>query len=93
MSLTERLERVERDNRRLKLAGIGVVGLMAVVCLLGAKADEVREIKARRFVIVDGLGNEKGALEFTGTGAALTRSCPVRRCSFATNVLNQAMAS
>jgi len=61
-AVVERLERVEKQNRRLKLAGIVALVLVGAVGLLAAAAPHARTIEAERFVLVDRHGIERAVL-------------------------------
>jgi len=68
--LLKRLDRLERDNQRLKLAcvlivmGLCAVGVMAQVSRLG------RSVEAERFNLIDGQGNLRAALAMGPDGSA-----------------------
>lgn len=59
--LAHRLGRLERENRRLKLAGLLVLTLFASVFLMG-QARPPTTIEAQEFVIVDTSGKSLGRL-------------------------------
>ncbi len=69
-TVEERLAKLERQNRRLKIAGIVAVVLVPVLVLsCGAKSTEVAEvIRATKFVVVD----KDGALRASLDSHALT---------------------
>jgi len=56
--LVQRLDRLERENRWLKILGLLVVVALSLSLLTGATKSErskiVNEVRARRFVLVDG---------------------------------------
>jgi hypothetical protein len=52
-AVVERLGRVEKQNRRLKVAGIVALVVVGAVGLLAAAAPKPRTIEAERFVLVD----------------------------------------
>ncbi|UCG12759.1 MAG: hypothetical protein JSU72_20165 [Deltaproteobacteria bacterium] len=54
-SLSHRLEKVERENRRIKLVGVVVVMLMATLLLTGLSVEDP-VIGAEAFTLVDGQG-------------------------------------
>jgi hypothetical protein len=54
-TLIHRLEKVERENRRIKLAGIVVLTLIATILLTGLSVDDP-VIGAEAFTLVDGQG-------------------------------------
>jgi hypothetical protein len=62
-ALAQRVERVERENRRLKAIGSAAVILIGAILLLGATTSKTPdEIRAKRFVLVDENGTQRGAL-------------------------------
>ena len=85
MELQERVERLERENSRLKLIGVGVLILMtvALVWQLGInhaqpvyaqepKVAKYERIQARRFELVSEDGTPRGALVASVGGAYLS---------------------
>ena len=69
-SLAQRVAQLERENRRWR---VGLI--LAVVLLVAAgvpawtwSAVTPEEIRAKRFVLVDDAGNERGSLGFLGAG-------------------------
>ncbi len=60
-SLVQRLERLERQNRRLKQAGALTLALIASVALMGWHPDTAEEahevLLAKQFVVRDKSGN------------------------------------
>ncbi len=69
-TLVERLERVERENRRWKVIGIGVVILVGLALFTGAAKPRVQdEVRARRFTLVDSKGKIQGFLGFSAIGS------------------------
>lgn len=70
-TLRDRVEALERQNRRLRLGILAVAGLWAVFGLLGqARASREGVIEAQRFVVKDAEGRERAVLglEPDGTG-------------------------
>lgn len=60
--LTQRLEKLERQNRIFKVAGLGLAGLLAVagtVAFRGPKVMVCDTVSAERFVLHDGRGNQR----------------------------------
>ena len=54
--LAERVNRLERENRHLKMVGLGVLSIAAVALLLGqarATGNQQRTLKAAAFEVVD----------------------------------------
>ena len=68
--LSGRLERLERENRRMKRAGLAVVGIALTVALIGATTpDEIPEvIEARAFRVIDENGNSRVRITAAGIG-------------------------
>ena len=60
--LGERLERLERQNRRLKLGVLGVLVLMGSLVLMGAAAPP-KVVEAEKFVLRDDQGRERAVLD------------------------------
>ena len=73
MDATQRIERLERENRWLKATafatclGVGV----GIVFLVGQAAGSPAEINARRFVLVDAGGAPRAVLSLQDEGARL----------------------
>ncbi len=64
-TLARRLDRVERENRWLKQAGVVALAVIAAVVLMGqaTTAKVAKVIEAEKFVLRDGQGRERAALE------------------------------
>jgi hypothetical protein len=63
-SLTHRLDRLEREKRWWRVLGVVAVSIIGIVMLTGATGNKVvDEIRAKRFVLVDGEGSELGVWE------------------------------
>ena len=58
-TLAGRLERVERENRRLKALGLVAVAILASVILMG-QARPPRAVEAERFILKNAAGAELG---------------------------------
>ena len=73
-NVVQRMDRLERENRRMKLAGILVlVGITAVIVMGQAKATKVAKvIEAERFVLRDENGRERATLEVVANLAYFT---------------------
>jgi hypothetical protein len=69
-SLSERLERLEKENRALKRFGIGVLSLLAAALVMGQARPE-RTVEAEKFVLKDASGRMRGefGLDNSGTPA------------------------
>ena len=67
-AVVARVEKLERENRRLKIVGCAVVAILAAVALTGAvMPQEVPdEIRARRFVAVDESGAGRALITKNG---------------------------
>lgn len=67
--LVARLEKLERDNRRLKRLGAAALVLVAALGLIAAAQPVPNVIRAHTFEVVDGHGNTRIKLTVTGSGA------------------------
>lgn len=67
-----RLEKIERQHRRCKLAGICLLLLGSSLLLLGALASPSRTVKAEHFTLLDPRGNVRARLSTIGDNAALS---------------------
>ncbi len=66
-TLLRRLDRLERENRRLKRAGILVLAVIAAVALMGVHEPptEIHDVvEAKRFVVRDKSGNHWGLMVY-----------------------------
>jgi len=71
MNLEQRLERLERDHRRLKRTCTGLAAALGALLLLGAGAgDGGQVVEARAFRLVDAAGQARG--EWKAAGAFAT---------------------
>ena len=63
-TLARRLDRVERENRRLKRAGVVALAMIAAVILMGQATESkvVKVIEAEKFVLRDGQGRQRAEL-------------------------------
>ena len=68
MDIEQRFERLERENRRLKLAGAAVVAVLLAVALVGAvMPQEIPEIvEARQFRVIDENGERRAMMSTDG---------------------------
>ncbi len=72
-TLARRLDRVERENRRLKQAGVVALAVIAAVVLMGQATGKVAKvIEAEKFVLRDPVGNVAARLELFADSAHLT---------------------
>lgn len=69
-NLVQRLDRVERENRRWKRAGTTVLAALAALVLMGqAKPDKVAEVvEAEKFVLRDKTGKLRATLAIAADG-------------------------
>ncbi len=70
-ALLERVKRLERQNKLIKLTGIVVVLVMAFVLLVGAKEKVPKEIVAEKFRVVDTQGRTRAILSVLQEGSEL----------------------
>ncbi len=66
--LVGRLEKVERQNRRMKRIGIAGILCAGAVFLVGAqgnKPEVLEEVRAKRFVVIDDEGRERTVMHAT----------------------------
>jgi hypothetical protein len=77
-ALTERVERLERENRRLKLMGIALALPLVVLICVGA-AGKPRTIVAEQIVVLDSHGHARvtiGTPEVVGAAVAMKPDAP-----------------
>lgn len=70
-SIEERLDKLERQNRRLKQAGLLALIAITAIVLMGQSAPKSRTVEANSFVLTDEKGNMRADLSMVG-GAGLT---------------------
>ena len=72
-TLARRLDKVERENRRLKQAGVVALTVIAAVVLMGqATGSKVAKVvEAEQFVVLDASGKTRVQLGVTTTGRAV----------------------
>ena len=63
-TLARRLDRLERENRRLKRAGVVILGVIAAVVLMGQATPRkvAKVIEAEKFVLRDAVGTIRAVL-------------------------------
>jgi len=67
-----RLEKLERQNRRMKLAGLGAFVIAGTLLLMGqARPVQPSTIRGNRFVLVDAQGQERAVIEMYKGGPVL----------------------
>src|SRR5579859_6074372 len=71
-SILKRLEKVEAENRRLKICGTAVAVVVAAFVLMGQASAPPKVVEAERFVLKDSSGNIRGWLGLFGEGSELT---------------------
>ncbi len=70
-NIVKRLDRLERENRRIRLVGtLLLVGIVALVVMGQSKSKVAKVIEAEKFVLRDGGGRERAALEVDMVGNA-----------------------
>ena len=70
LTLTERLDRLERENRRWRRAGAGVLIVIAAFALMGQAIQGVpKAMEAERFVLRDTGGRVRAALGMEADGS------------------------
>ncbi len=69
-SVSRRLDRLERDNRRWKVLAVAALAGLCLVVLTGAGGGKVAgEIRARSFALVDAGGKNRAVLAMGDDGA------------------------
>ncbi len=68
--LAQRVEKLEKANRRLKLAGVLALTLVGCLLLLGV-ASPNRTVEAEQFILRDANGKEQAALRMSAEGPEL----------------------
>jgi len=69
--IVDRLEKLERQNRQMKLAGAVALVLAASVVLMG-QVPVTRTVEANQFILKDGDGKVRADLAVNANGAGLT---------------------
>jgi len=72
-TIEERLEKLERQNRRMKLAGVGALVIAGAVVLMGQASGPrtLPEVRANSFVLVDANGQRRAMLAMFSDGPGL----------------------
>ncbi len=70
-SLVKRLEKVERQNRRLKQAGVMALIAVGVILLMGQATPKNRTVEAQAFILRDAEGVVRAELKMTPGGSSL----------------------
>lgn len=71
--LARRLERVERENRRLKRGAVAIAGVIVAAVLMGQGGSKSRIIEAEGFKLVDAAGVPRGGLVTFPDGSVVLR--------------------
>jgi len=71
MNLETRIERLERGDRRWRLAATVAGAGLALVVFMGQARPELGEVKARKFVLVDDEGTSRATLAMEAGGPSL----------------------
>ena len=71
-----RLEKLERQNRRLKYAGAAALLLVSAVLLMGQAAPVPETIEARTFIVLDAHGTPRAILTAAESGGGLSLHDP-----------------
>ncbi len=71
--IIDRLERLERQNRRMKLTGLATLVVVGAFLLMGqaSLSGTLSEVRARRFVLQDSRGRERAALDINSGAPGL----------------------
>src|SRR5215471_10941732 len=70
-TLLERLEKLERSNRRLKLAGLALVVALAAIGVMGQARPPLQTVEAQEFVVKDAGGVVRARLGASQSAASL----------------------
>jgi hypothetical protein len=70
-TIAERLEELEKQNRRMKRAGLFALAAASALLLMGQTAPQFRTVEAERFVLRDSKGKVRGALGMRENGPRL----------------------
>jgi len=70
-TILERLAKLEKQNRRLKLGGIMTVTVLLALVLMGQAPPSANIVEAQKFVLKDAHGNVRGWFGIMGTGSEL----------------------
>ncbi len=69
-TLARRLDRMERENRRMKQVGVVALAVIAAVVLMGHVVGE-KVVEAERFVLLDSSGQPRAVLAVAKGGSGL----------------------
>ncbi len=77
-TLARRLDQAEREDRRLKQAGVVALAVIAAVVLMGqaTPSNLAKKVKAEAFVLYDSTGNLRAQLSVNPEGVVLCISSP-----------------
>jgi hypothetical protein len=71
-ALVQRLEKVEQQNRKLKMVGVVVLSLAVAGMVMGQAMPRARIVEAEGFVLKDGAGKVRAELSVVKDGSQLT---------------------
>ena len=71
MDLNHRIDRLERENRRMKRFGLAVLVVVGLVVSLGQATPPPEVVRAEKFVLVDQNGKQRATLGIENGGPAL----------------------
>jgi len=72
-AIEERLEKLERQNRRMRLAGLGALLIAGAFVLMGqASRPRTQTVRAKSFVLVDANGMTRARLHMSAVGLVLS---------------------
>ncbi len=83
-SLSKRLQKVERQNRTLRITAVAALALIGGVVLVGAAAPKPKTVEAEKFVVLDEQGRKRAELgmsEENSVGLALSDKKGERRAA------------
>lgn len=68
-TITCRLDRLERENRRLRLVGSAALAMLCLIFFVGAKWSKIAgEVRARTFTLVDKDGKDRAVMAMGADG-------------------------
>jgi hypothetical protein len=70
-AIVKRMDKLERQNRRLKFGGFVILGALSAVVLMGQAAPAAKVIEAQKFVLKDADGNVRGWFGAYAAGSEL----------------------
>lgn len=85
-----RIEKLESQNRRLKLAGLGGLIIFGAAIAMAQSAPAPKVVEAQRFVLKDGQGNVRAWLGLFGEGSELVLGNSAKQPMMTLKVSDQA---